>query len=158
MALKAAGKETHGVRAEAPKPERWLAGNKPLAAGIGFIAVAMATGLGFLAGADAARDAAAAVDGGIWLAAAAVLAIAFGYGIWCGRRPRRIRAEQQLDMVTKAALEVRDLMRDAAPQETAGARAVLRLIGGDCDDDDDDRAAPGTGTAGGQEKAEGGPG
>lgn len=48
-------------------------------------------------------------------AGAATAGLAFALGRRNGQRPRRIRAEQQLDMVTEAARRVRDLMRDAAP-------------------------------------------
>jgi hypothetical protein len=65
-------------------------------------------------------------------AGAAVAGLAFAYGRWHGQRPRRIRAEQQLDIVTEAALEVRDLMAAAAPPPEHPVKDPpypLRLLG-----------------------------
>lgn len=94
---------------------RRCAANKPAAIGVAVIALLVATGLAYLGDGIADTTAGAAGDGGAWLFAAVLIGGPGIYGYWCGRRPRRIRAEEQLDKVTATATEVRDMLRGARP-------------------------------------------
>lgn len=96
---------------------RQVVANRPAAIGAGVICAMIATGLAFMITAGVAGNASIAVNGAVWLFLAAVLGAPFAFGYWAGRRPRKIRAEQQLDMVTETALEIHGMLKGAQPAE-----------------------------------------
>jgi len=122
---------------EIAAPSIWahLITDRPLAAGVSLVAILTLAALGCLIAAAVTQNERLADRGGIILLAAAVLGGAFSYGLWVGQRPRRIRAERQLDLVTRTAIEVRDLMRAAAGEP--GARPGLTVVGMDSDAEPD---------------------
>jgi hypothetical protein len=107
---------------------RRFAANRPAAIGAAVISAFIITGLSFITAGGIAGSRSAAGNGAVWLFIAAVLGCPFAYGYWCGRRPRKIRAEEQLDMVTATALEVRDMLR-GHQQPSAPAKLELHIGG-----------------------------
>lgn len=94
---------------------RQVAANRPAVIGVALISLMVITGVAFITAGLASGRTTLDSDGGGWFFAAIITGGPFAYGYWTGRRPRKIRVEEQLDEVYEKVSEVAGMMRESRP-------------------------------------------
>jgi hypothetical protein len=117
-----------GTGQEPRETWRKLTGNRPALIGICAAAAMAAAGVTLAVAGVPVGEGPLPGDAHVWILRGVLMGAAFAYGWWAGQRPRRIRAEKQLDLVIARTTEALEILRASQPA------APLRLVRDEQDD------------------------